>query len=242
MCYNSLFLFCLVDHPDLYTPRGFTARLDVQVPPVAILPPPPSGIAIRPAAPARDYHSDSAESLEEIPANLTYTGSIYGVSPRVSNLGKSSSHNRINTLGVTNLTKSVSHDKLDSSRVTEFGDVHGSSSMHSNLSQKWSSDRTLHLSPRNQPESAANAGGVYRTLPPPPPLVSRQRPLGVPPLDLSALRTIDSHRQQETEAWSSIRGNRSVIGCILYILKIAETTAVFIKTPKHEALTSMHNL
>lgn len=59
----------------MYTPRGYSARLDVPVYPVPVHPSPRG--EVRAASLTSDYNSDSAESLREIPPELTRTGSIY---------------------------------------------------------------------------------------------------------------------------------------------------------------------
>ena len=67
----------------MYTPRstyaGYSGRVDVEnLAPHHLVPLPPPPPAVRPAAPAADYNSDSAESLTEIPVAQTRMGSLYG--------------------------------------------------------------------------------------------------------------------------------------------------------------------
>lgn len=62
----------------VYTPRSHPGKIDVDTMPSQLVPLPPPPPTIRPAAPAAEYHSDSAESLQEIPVSQTRMGSLYG--------------------------------------------------------------------------------------------------------------------------------------------------------------------
>ena len=55
--------------------RSYSSRVDVDISPTTIQElPPPGGASIKAAGPATEYHSDSAESLTEIPVSSTRTG------------------------------------------------------------------------------------------------------------------------------------------------------------------------
>ncbi|KAL4234745.1 putative palmitoyltransferase zdhhc1 [Mactra antiquata] len=68
-----------IDNPQMYQNKGYTiSKVDIPASanPVRILPPPmvtPKGVGV-----AKDYHSDSADSLLEVPTNKSYTFNTMG--------------------------------------------------------------------------------------------------------------------------------------------------------------------
>ena len=78
--YSEMFMVSFV--LDLHSStRSYSSRVDVDILPAKIQALPPPVTSIKAAGPAKEYHSDSAESLTEIPVSSTRTGGNINASP-----------------------------------------------------------------------------------------------------------------------------------------------------------------
>ncbi|CAH1778951.1 unnamed protein product, partial [Owenia fusiformis] len=187
----------------VYTPRGYTARLDMPLTPITIRSPPSPEVPIKPAMATGEYHSDSAESLNEIPLNLTRAGSIYGQSQQnrnnlqYQNLQSSSSAKLL-----PNRTKNpdeLNEDHEDeirtpkpAKRKTKSGfspeeSFNTTTKFAVNVTAKCDKDGSLIYGDNEQDK---------KTLPITP--IPQRRSPKVPPLDLSALKQGSASEEEET--------------------------------------------
>ena len=201
--YSEIFMVSFI--LDLHSStRSYSSRVDVDILPTKIQALPPPTASIKAAGPAKEYHSDSAESLTEIPVSSTRTGGNINASPgRLFNNNHASgmTHGGFSRNSLPS-TKKVSTKKKkhslssgrkplsprDSQRLHNInnnynssmnGDVNGSGPPQDTLLSSTLGATDVSMGTRTLPETEILDGK--------PPLRRQRSHRDVPPLDLSEL-------------------------------------------------------